>query len=35
MGYSYNSIVGPIALKYNWTPDNKKGFWLFNLGFWF
>ena len=35
LGYSYNSIVGPIALKYNWTPDNKKGFWLFNLGFWF
>ena len=35
VGYSYNSIVGPIELKYSWTPDNKKGFWLFNLGFWF
>ena len=35
LGYSYNSIVGPISLKYSWTPDNKKGFWLFNLGFWF
>jgi NTE family protein len=35
LGYSYNSFVGPIELKYSWTPDNKKGFWLFNLGFWF
>ena len=35
VGYSYDSFVGPIELKYSWTPDNKKGFWLFNLGFWF
>ena len=35
VGYSYNSFIGPIELKYSWTPDNKKGFWLFNLGFWF
>jgi NTE family protein len=35
VGYSYNSLIGPIELKYSWTPDNKKGFWLFNLGFWF
>jgi NTE family protein len=35
VGYSYNSFLGPIELKYSWTPDSKKGFWLFNLGFWF
>ncbi|MFK8060338.1 MAG: patatin-like phospholipase family protein [Polaribacter sp.] len=35
IGYSYNSIIGPIELKYSWTPDIKDGRWLFNLGFWF
>ena len=35
VGYSYASFLGPIELKYSWTPDNKKGYWLFNLGFWF
>lgn len=35
VGYSYDSFVGPIELKYSWTPDQKEGFWLFNLGFWF
>ena len=35
VGYSYNSIVGPIELKYSWSPDNKQSYWLFNLGYWF
>ncbi|KOY51487.1 patatin-like phospholipase family protein [Polaribacter dokdonensis] len=35
VGYSYNSIIGPIELKYAWSPDTKQNFWLFNLGFWF
>lgn len=35
LGYSYNSIVGPIEIKYSWSPDNNKNYWLFNLGFWF
>ncbi|MDX6745724.1 patatin-like phospholipase family protein [Polaribacter sp. PL03] len=35
LGYSYDSFIGPIELKYSWTPENKDGFWLFNLGFWF
>ncbi|WP_334056126.1 patatin-like phospholipase family protein [Polaribacter sp. P097] len=34
-GYSYNSVIGPIELKYAWSPDTKQNFWLFNLGFWF
>ena len=34
VGYSYNSLIGPIELKYSWSPDNKEQFWLFNLGFW-
>ncbi|TMM32470.1 patatin [Polaribacter aestuariivivens] len=35
VGYSYNSFIGPIELKYAWTPDINKSTWLFNLGFWF
>jgi NTE family protein len=35
IGYSYNSLIGPIELKYSWSPDNKQSHWLFNLGFWF
>lgn len=35
VGYSYNSIVGPIELKYSWSPNTGERYWLFNLGFWF
>ena len=35
LGYSYDSILGPIEIKYSWSPDNNQNFWLFNLGFWF
>lgn len=35
VGYSYNSLIGPIELKYSWSPDLKGGHWLFNLGYWF
>lgn len=35
LGYSYNSFVGPIELKYSWSPETQQQYWLFNLGFWF
>ena len=35
VGYSYNSLVGPLELKYSWSPDTNQNYWLFNLGFWF
>ncbi|QNM85419.1 patatin-like phospholipase family protein [Polaribacter pectinis] len=35
LGYSYDSFLGPVELKYSWSPDTKKRYWLFNLGFWF
>lgn len=35
LGYSYDSFIGPIEIKYSWSPGNQEGFWLFNLGFWF
>lgn len=35
VGYSLRTFLGPIELKYSWSPDTKNHFWLFNLGFWF
>lgn len=35
LGYSYESLIGPLELKYSWSPETKQSFWLFNLGFWF
>lgn len=36
IGYGFNSIIGPIELKYSWSPDKKdQEYWYFNLGFWF
>lgn len=35
LGYSVNTLIGPIGLKYSWSPDTKNTFWYFNLGFWF
>lgn len=35
IGYGLNSIIGPIQVKYAATPDNKKRYWYFNVGFWF
>ena len=35
IGYSYNSLIGPLEIKYSWSPDTNQNYWLFNLGFWF
>ena len=35
IGYSYDSFLGPIEIKYSWSPDTKQSHWLFNLGYWF
>lgn len=35
LGYSYNSFLGPIEIKYSWSPDINQSQFLFNLGFWF
>ncbi len=35
LGYSVKTLIGPLSLKYSWSPDTKKNFWYFNLGFWF
>lgn len=35
IGYSLDTRVGPIEIKYSWSPENQQQYWLFNLGFWF
>ncbi len=35
IGYSYNTFIGPIELKYSFSPDTNSKILLFNLGFWF
>jgi len=34
-GYTWDTFIGPIGLKYSWSPDTVDHFWYFNLGFWF
>ncbi|WP_431167363.1 patatin-like phospholipase family protein [Tenacibaculum halocynthiae] len=35
LGYSVETLLGPVEIKYSWSPDHKEKYWLFNLGFWF
>lgn len=35
VGYSLKTFLGPIDLKYAWSPETKNHYWYFNLGFWF
>lgn len=35
LGYSLESFLGPIELKYTYSPETKRDIWFFNLGFWF
>ena len=35
IGCSTETFLGPIEIKYSWTPDTSSGQWFFNLGFWF
>ena len=35
LGYGLESIIGPIEIKYSWTPESSKGFIWFSVGFWF
>ncbi|MDY7395995.1 patatin-like phospholipase family protein [Aureibaculum sp. 2210JD6-5] len=34
-GYSVESFLGPLEIKYAWSPDTQRNYWLFNVGFWF
>jgi NTE family protein len=35
VGYGLETIVGPIEIKYTWSPELSSGFVWFNAGFWF
>ena len=34
-GYGLESIIGPAEVKYSWSPDTRKGYLWFSIGFWF
>ena len=35
VGYGLETIIGPIEVKYSWSPELTKGFTWFSVGFWF
>lgn len=35
IGYAVETFLGPVELKYSWSPEVKDSIWFFNLGFWF
>ncbi len=35
VGYGIKSPIGPIEVKYSWSPDTSQNYWFFNVGFWF
>ena len=35
LGYGLESPIGPVELKYSWSPELPKGFFFVNVGFWF
>jgi len=35
LGYSIETLIGPIELHYSWSPETNNKIWYFNLGFWF
>ncbi len=34
-GYGVLTLLGPVDLKYSWSPDTSLNVWYFSLGFWF
>ncbi len=35
VGYGLETALGPIEVKYSWSPELPKGFFGFSVGFWF
>jgi NTE family protein len=35
LGYGVETFLGPIEAKCTFSPETKKSYWFFNLGFWF
>lgn len=35
IGYGLESVIGPIEIKYSWSPEHRSDFLWFAVGFWF
>ena len=35
LGYSLETFLGPLEMKYSYSPETGNSNWFFNLGFWF
>ncbi|WNH13791.1 patatin-like phospholipase family protein [Thalassobellus suaedae] len=35
LGYGIETFIGPIQVKYSYSPEQKQSIWFFNIGFWF
>ncbi|MBG6109241.1 NTE family protein [Flavobacterium sp. CG_9.10] len=35
LGYGLETIIGPVEIKYSWSPENSKGYTWFSIGFMF
>lgn len=35
LGYGMESFIGPLEVKYTWSPETQESIWFFSLGFWF
>jgi NTE family protein len=35
LGYGLETVIGPVEVKYTWSPELSKGYTLFTIGFWF
>ena len=35
LGYALDSFIGPIQIKYSYSPEQRNSVWYFNVGFWF
>ena len=35
LGYAVETIIGPIQVKYSYSPEQNQSVWFFNVGFWF
>ncbi len=35
LGYAVETFIGPIQVKYSYSPEQTQSVWFFNIGFWF
>lgn len=35
LGYAVETLLGPVQVKYSYSPERGQSVWFFNLGFWF